>query len=155
MNQLVCHIAPSQQGRFRLMTGITLRVLLMIGQCLFIFSGSIMGPLMGITSVLWLIMRNDTAIDPKLSWIVFGGWSFLTLAYLMLQCHRVFNHSLYILLTVAVAGLCMCLVAIVQKSSFETGLVTAIPTCTSFAAYAVAFFFPDSHMRGDVWDGEV
>lgn len=32
-------------------------------------SGAVVGPLMGTTSVLWLIMRNDAAIDPKLSWM--------------------------------------------------------------------------------------
>lgn len=46
-------------------------------------------------------------------------------------------------MSLASAGLCLCIVALVQKSSIEGGLVTAIPPCTSFAAYAVAFVFPD------------
>lgn len=28
-----------------------------------------LGPIMGITSVLWLIMRNDPAVKPELSWM--------------------------------------------------------------------------------------
>ena len=30
---------------------------------------TLLGPLMGITSVLWFIMRNDAAISPTLSWM--------------------------------------------------------------------------------------
>jgi hypothetical protein len=33
------------------------------------FSGTLIGPCMGISSVLWLVMRNDAAIDPKWSWM--------------------------------------------------------------------------------------
>lgn len=33
-----------------------------------VFSGTTVGPLMGITSVLWLVMRNDAAIEPRSSW---------------------------------------------------------------------------------------
>jgi hypothetical protein len=41
------------------------------------------------------------------------------------------------------SGLCLCTVALVQKGSIQGGLVTAIPPCMSFAAYAVTFLFPD------------
>ncbi|KAF2878544.1 hypothetical protein BDV95DRAFT_24924 [Massariosphaeria phaeospora] len=34
---------------------------------------SLLGPLMGVTSVLWFIMRNDAAIKPAISWMVFGA----------------------------------------------------------------------------------
>ncbi|KAH9874871.1 hypothetical protein J1614_004358, partial [Plenodomus biglobosus] len=94
-------------------------------------------------------MRNDTAINPKASWMVLGTWFFLALTYFLLECHRVSNHALYILLTVLVASLCMCFVSVVSVSSFESGLVTAIPMCTSFAGYVVAYFFPDQdRIRG-------
>jgi hypothetical protein len=33
------------------------------------FSGTLIGPCMGISSVLWLVMRNDAAIEPKWSWM--------------------------------------------------------------------------------------
>ena len=33
-----------------------------------VVSGTIVGPLMGISSVLWLVMRNDAAIEPRSSW---------------------------------------------------------------------------------------
>lgn len=49
----------------------------------------------------------------------------------------------YILLTVIVGSACMCIVATIKESSLQGGLVTAIPPCTAFAAYAVAYFFPD------------
>jgi hypothetical protein len=108
---------------------------------------SFLGPLMGITSVLWFMMRNDPAVKPEISWIVFGAWSMLTLAYLAIQCTRVLLHKLYILLTLTFAAVCLCVLALVQKSSIPGGLVTAIPPCTSFAAYAVAFCFPDRRHR--------
>lgn len=38
-------------------------------QCILIVSSALIGPLMGISSVLWLVMRNDAAIEPKWSWM--------------------------------------------------------------------------------------
>ena len=45
-------------------------------QCFFVFggmaatvSGNLLGPLMGISSILWLMMRNDSAINPRLAWM--------------------------------------------------------------------------------------
>jgi hypothetical protein len=62
----------------------------------------------------------------------------------------------YILLTIAVASLSMGLVASVQKSTLQGGLVTAIPTCTSFAAYSVAYFFPTRYIGdSDEWGAMV
>lgn len=58
----------------------------------------------------------------------------------------------YMLMSLAFSGLCLCLVALVQKASIQGGLVTAIPPCTSFAAYAVAFAFPDRPTRAHGWD---
>lgn len=49
----------------------------------------LMGPLMGFTSVLWMTMRNDPAVRPEFSWIVFGAWSVLTLTYLCMHSFRV------------------------------------------------------------------
>ncbi|KAF2250696.1 hypothetical protein BU26DRAFT_268784 [Trematosphaeria pertusa] len=108
---------------------------------------SLLGPLMGITSVLWFIMRNDAAIKPGLSWMIFGAWSIVTLTYLSLQCLRVTYHKVYMLMVTGFAGICLCVVALVQKSSIKGGIVTAIPPCASFAAYAVAFCFPDRPRR--------
>ncbi|KAF2121195.1 hypothetical protein BDV96DRAFT_205793 [Lophiotrema nucula] len=107
-----------------------------------------LGPSMGISSILWVMMRNDPAISPKLSWMVFGTWSFLMLTYLFVQCHRVFNHQLYMLLTMATASVGLCVIALIQKSSLPGGLVTVIPPCTSFGAYAMAYFFPDRFIEG-------
>ncbi|KAH7411721.1 hypothetical protein DE146DRAFT_771336 [Phaeosphaeria sp. MPI-PUGE-AT-0046c] len=122
-----------------------LALLILLAQYGVAASGALVGPLMGITGVLWLIMRNDAAIDPKLSWMVFGLWSLAILTYFMLQCHRVGNHRLYILVTVSIASTCVFLVALtlVQRTSFQGGLVTVIPPCASFAAYMVAYFFPE------------
>ncbi len=33
------------------------------------FAGTLIGLLMGISSVLWLVMRNDAAVEPKWSWM--------------------------------------------------------------------------------------
>lgn len=41
----------------------------LIGGYLVTFSSNTLGPLMGITSVLWLMMRNDLAISPKIAWM--------------------------------------------------------------------------------------
>jgi len=50
----------------------------------------------------------------------------------------------------------MGLVALAQKSSLQSGLVTAIPTCTSFAAYVVAYCFPERRNReSDEWNAMV
>ncbi|KAJ8113650.1 hypothetical protein OPT61_g4254 [Boeremia exigua] len=121
----------------------TIDVLIHAGHRLVAFSGMLLGPSTGVSSVLWLVMRNDAAIEPNWSWMVFGAWSLLMLLYFTVQCRRVANHSLYILLTIAVASFCMGMVALVQQSSLQSGLVTAIPPCASFAAYAVAYCFPE------------
>ncbi|KAH7089602.1 hypothetical protein FB567DRAFT_590411 [Paraphoma chrysanthemicola] len=126
----------------RIEIGWIFALLLLIGGNVVTFSSTLVGPLMGITSLLWLMLRNDPAISPKASWMVFGAWSLLTLAYFMVQCHRVSNHRIYVLLTIAMASVCACLIALVQKSSLQSGSVTIIPPCTSFAAYCVAYFFP-------------
>jgi hypothetical protein len=44
-------------------------LLAFLGQNVLVFSGTLVGPLMGMTSMLWLIMRNDAAIDPEVSWM--------------------------------------------------------------------------------------
>lgn len=49
--------------------GPTFALFFLIGQYVVAFSGFLVGPLMGITSVLWLMMRNDAAISPKASWM--------------------------------------------------------------------------------------
>ena len=36
---------------------------------LIVLSGTLIGPCMGVSSVLWLVMRNDAAIEPKWSWM--------------------------------------------------------------------------------------
>jgi hypothetical protein len=53
----------------RLPIGFLLTLLFLVGQYAIAFSDTLVGPLMGITSVLWLMMRNDAAIDPRVSWM--------------------------------------------------------------------------------------
>ena len=53
----------------RLPIGFFITLLLFIGQAVAAFSTTLVGPAMGITSVLWLMMRNDNAISPKASWV--------------------------------------------------------------------------------------
>lgn len=44
-------------------------VLLIFGGYVTGAARSLLGPLMGISSVLWFVMRNDAAIHPRLSWM--------------------------------------------------------------------------------------
>jgi len=53
----------------RLPIGSFINLFLFIGQAVAAFSTTLVGPAMGITSVLWLMMRNDNAISPKASWM--------------------------------------------------------------------------------------
>jgi hypothetical protein len=50
-------------------TGWGLRLLFLIGNCIFASTSSVVGPLMGVTSILWLMMRNDAAVSPRVSWM--------------------------------------------------------------------------------------
>lgn len=53
----------------RLPIGFFITLLLLIGQAVAAFSSTLVEPAMGITSVLWLMMRNDNAVSPKASWM--------------------------------------------------------------------------------------
>lgn len=44
-------------------------ILILAGHQFVAFSGTLIGPSMGISSVLWLVMRNDAAIEPEWSWM--------------------------------------------------------------------------------------
>lgn len=44
-------------------------VIILAGHHLFAFSGMLISPCMGISSVLWLVMRKDAAIEPKWAWM--------------------------------------------------------------------------------------
>ena len=54
---------------YHLPIGFFITFLLFIGRAVAAFSKTLVGPAMGITSVLWLMMRNDSAISPKASWM--------------------------------------------------------------------------------------
>lgn len=126
----------------RILVGCLIALIVVIGGHLGGVVRILIGPLMGFTSVLWMTMRNDSAVRPEFSWIVFGAWSVLTLTYLCMHSFRVAYEKLYLLVTLAFAGLCICVLAFVQRSPTQGGLVTIVPLCVSFSAYAVAFFFP-------------
>jgi hypothetical protein len=49
--------------------GTLLHLCVFIGGLAVAVSSNIVGPLMGISSVLWLMMRNDPAVDPKIAWM--------------------------------------------------------------------------------------
>jgi hypothetical protein len=49
--------------------GTLLHLCVFIGGLAVAVSSNIVGPLMGISSVLWLMMRNDPAVDPRISWM--------------------------------------------------------------------------------------
>jgi hypothetical protein len=48
--------------------GPPIAALLLAGQYVAVMSGTLIGPAMGASSILWLMMRNDPAIDPKPTW---------------------------------------------------------------------------------------
>jgi len=60
--------AGHRQGP-RLLIGSIIAFFLLVVQQLAAFSSTLVGPAMGFTSVLWLMMRNDSAISPKASWM--------------------------------------------------------------------------------------
>lgn len=62
-------IPTNHRHSCRHLIGPILVLLTFLGQYVLVFSGTLVGPLMGMTSMLWLIMRNDVAIDPKVSWM--------------------------------------------------------------------------------------
>lgn len=127
----------------RILIGWVIALIIMIGGHLGGVAKTLTGPLMGFTSVLWMTMCNDSAVRPEYPWIVFGAWSVLALTYLCMHSIRVEYEKLYLLVTLAFAGVCICVLAFVQRSPTQGGLVTTVPPCVSFAAYAVAFFFPN------------
>lgn len=49
--------------------GLCITLLLFIGQNFVALFGTLLEPSMGITSILWLMMRNDAAISPKMAWL--------------------------------------------------------------------------------------
>jgi hypothetical protein len=61
--------AAGQHYRYYVPIGFFVTLFLLIGQSVTVFSSTLVGPMMGITSVLWLMMRNDSAISPKVSWM--------------------------------------------------------------------------------------
>ena len=48
--------------------GFFISLLVLIGQSFASFSSTLVGPAMGVTSVMWLMLRNDSAISPRESW---------------------------------------------------------------------------------------
>jgi hypothetical protein len=67
---LALPLGPSTRHQFHWThIGLCITILLVIGQSFVAFSGKLLEPSMGITSILWLMMRNDAAISPKLSWM--------------------------------------------------------------------------------------
>lgn len=81
-NAIVSHYRPSyippegNQARVfveyhvpRLAVGAASTVLLFISGYMIGAVRTLLGPLMGITSILWFIMRNDPAVKPGLSWM--------------------------------------------------------------------------------------
>jgi len=59
-------IAPDPRPRIQL--GLVATYILVVTGLLTTTMKNLLGPLMGISSVLWFIMRNDAAIKPSISW---------------------------------------------------------------------------------------
>ncbi|OAL55504.1 hypothetical protein IQ07DRAFT_582977 [Pyrenochaeta sp. DS3sAY3a] len=62
-------ISQARNGGYRVLIGLFIPLVILIGQNVVAYFGALVGPFMGITSLLWLMMRNDAAIDPKASWM--------------------------------------------------------------------------------------
>jgi hypothetical protein len=61
--------AAMAQHISRVAIGVCSGVLYLTGYLVVALSTAISGPSMGITRMLWLVMRNDAAISPKVPWI--------------------------------------------------------------------------------------
>lgn len=59
----------SYGGHAQARQGFFIQVCILIGGLAFTVSSSLIGPLTGISSMLWLMMRNDSAIDFRLAWM--------------------------------------------------------------------------------------
>jgi hypothetical protein len=63
------HVSRSRSYAHWMPVGFCITMLFFVGRQLVALSNSLVGPLMGITSILWPMMRNDATISPKASWI--------------------------------------------------------------------------------------
>ncbi|PSN70735.1 hypothetical protein BS50DRAFT_570244 [Corynespora cassiicola Philippines] len=102
-----------------------------------------LAPMMGITSVVWVIMRGDPSVKPEYAWLMFSYWLALYVAYMIVQNHRVGKGRPYVFATITAGSICLCISALFQKPGVHGGLAAASPPCASFAAYAVAYFWPN------------
>lgn len=70
MDSSLSRVTAGRQNGPQGLVEMTLKLLLFLGQRTSELSSALVGPLMGITSVLWLMMRNNAAISPKASWML-------------------------------------------------------------------------------------
>ena len=59
----------SFHGLARILAGCVVTIIIMIGGHLGRVAKTLTGPLMGFTSVLWMMVRNDPAVRPEFSWV--------------------------------------------------------------------------------------
>lgn len=50
-------------------SGVFIGFIMAIPGCMSLALTSLLGPLMGTSSVLWFIMRNDEAVKPRFAWV--------------------------------------------------------------------------------------
>ncbi|KAF2728349.1 hypothetical protein EJ04DRAFT_591707 [Polyplosphaeria fusca] len=101
------------------------------------------GPAMGATSILWVLMSCGSAGGHSCAWVLFGSWLVLFLAYIAVEGHRAGNRKLYISMTLFASVVSVCITASIQNSDALGGFAVALPPCASFSAYTVGFFIFD------------
>lgn len=97
-----------------------------------------LSPLMASSSVIFVILRNDPEVRPEIAWIIFSVWACAIISYMWTRKSRMSSEGFccYFVLTFITTGLCMYIIATAQDTSLRDGLVTAIPPCAAFSAYA-------------------
>lgn len=97
-----------------------------------------LSPAMTFSSIMFVILRNDPEVRPEIAWMMFGVWASATTSYMWTRKKRMSsgNFYCYFVMTFLTTGMCMYTIAIAQDSSLRDGLVTAIPPCAAFSAYA-------------------
>jgi hypothetical protein len=68
-SQTILYASRSRHHGYWTSIAFCLSLLFLVGHKFINVSITLVEPLMGITSVLWLMMRNDAAISPKASWM--------------------------------------------------------------------------------------
>ncbi|KAF2028566.1 hypothetical protein EK21DRAFT_113733 [Setomelanomma holmii] len=83
--------------------------------CLSEAFGEVVTAAMGMTSVIWVMMRNSPEVQPEYCWMMFAVWLLLFLKYMASEAQRVERPKWYIFGTLVFAWICMCITPAVRS----------------------------------------